>query len=904
MRRTPAVFACLAAFGLIGSAPAAEGPEYVKDVKPIFAKRCYACHGALAQKGDLRLDTVAAMLKGGKGGPAIEPGKSAESYLIDALEGNAGFRMPPQDEGGPLTSSEMAAIRGWIDAGAKAPADDAPQPDPKRHWAFLAPRRPSVPAIKNAAWVRNPIDAFLAAEHEKRGLQPVAPAERAELLRRVSLDLTGLAPTPEELRAFLADPSDTAYERAVDRLLDSPQRGERWARHWMDVWRYSDWYGFGAEIRNSRPHMWRWRDWVVDSLNTDKPYDRMVVEMIAGDEAAPDDPNVLRATGYLARNWYKFNRNVWLQDTVDHTAKAFLGLTLNCARCHDHKYDPIAQTDWYRMRAVFEPHEVREERVPGQADVTKDGVARVYDANAAAATFLFRRGDEHNPEKEKPLAPGLPGLFGSALAVVPVELPPTAYYPGLRPHVRAEMQAAAEAAVTAAQAALNAARAAYDAARAAKVVADATGAATVSEIAVREADVANAERSLIAAIAERESLRLRIAADDAKFSRPPDSKASDIAGIMASKAERLATLRRAEHALGVAERTLAAARSAGKPAAEIAGAETALNNAKTAADAAAKGLAGKLTAAYSPLTPVYPTTSSGRRLALARWIVDRGNPLTARVAVNHVWMRHFGEPLVPTVFDFGTNGKPPSNPALLDWLAVEFMESGWSLRHLQRLMVTSATYRMRSSGSQADPNLAIDPRNIYLWRMNPRRMEAELVRDNVLHVAGELDTSMGGPELDPAAGLTSRRRSLYFRHAPEKQMTFLKLFDAANTVACYRRDQSIVPQQALALANSPLALGEARLLARRLDAAAELPDDRFIAAAFERVLGREPNPDERAACAEYLVEQAKLLSEPTKLSKFGEGPEAAVPPAAEPRRRARETLVHVLMNHNDFVTVR
>ena len=238
----------------------------------------------------------------------------------------------------------------------------------------------------------------------------------------------------------------------VDRLLASPQYGERWGRHWMDVWRYSDWYGLGAEVRNSQPHIWHWRDWIIESLNADKGYDRMVLEMLAADEAAPDDPDALRATGFLARNWFKFNRNTWLEDTVEHTAKAFLGLTLNCAHCHDHKYDPIAQADYYRFRAFFEPHTIRTDRVPGEPDTQKDGLPRVYDCDPDAQTFLFVRGDEKRPVTDRPLAPGIPQVMEhqaplGAIAAVP--LPPRTYYPALQPFLREETLAQVRADVEA-----------------------------------------------------------------------------------------------------------------------------------------------------------------------------------------------------------------------------------------------------------------------------------------------------------------------------------------------------------------------------------------------------------------------------------------------------------------------
>jgi hypothetical protein len=908
----------LALLGLLAPAAAparADGPaDYLRDVKPVLARRCYACHGALKQKAGLRLDTAASIRRGGDGGPAIEPGKADESLLIDKItESDPSLRMPP--EGEPLGPDEVGRIRSWIDAGAGSPADETPQQDPRSHWAFRPPSRPEVPKVRNAAWVRNPIDAFLAAEHERRGLVPRPAADRATLLRRAALDLTGLAPSRDELHAFLADPAGDAYERAVDRLLASPEYGERWGRHWMDVWRYSDWAGFGAEVREGRPHIWRWRDWIIASLNADKGYDRMIREMLAGDEIAPDDPDTVRATGYLARNWYKFNRNVWLQNTVDHTAKAFLGLTLACARCHDHKYDPIAQQDYYRFRAFFEPHDVRTDRVPGQADVDKDGVPRVYDAHADAPTYLFARGEEKQPDKDHPLAPGLPRVLGDRLPIEPISLPRTASYPGLRPFIRAEALATAEAEVARARAALDKARRDGDSARERSAALAARLDSSPDDldqaraaVARATSDAALAESDLTAGLLDVESARARIAADRAKYADPPDSKQAHILAIVAGHAERQAATAKAEAALARAERAVADARARppgdAKATMAVASAEAKRNEARKAMDAA-RAAAGKLSAAYTPLTPVYPATSTGRRLALARWIADRRNPLTARVAVNHIWMRHFGRPLVPTVFDFGLNGKPPSHPELLDWLAVELMDSGWSMKHIHRLIVTSAAYRMESTGGPDGSNASIDPRNVYLWRMDPRRLEAEAVRDNLLRVAGTLDPTMGGPDLDQDAGLTLHRRSVYFRHAPEKLMTFLKLFDAANPNACYRRDESIVPQQALALANSPLALAQSRRLAGTLtrEVGAEA-DTAFVAAAFEQVLGRPPSDPERLACEDYLVAQARRLADRAGLIPFADGPPGPVAPSAEPRQRARENLVHVLINHNDFVTIR
>jgi hypothetical protein len=351
-----------------------------------------------------------------------------------------------------------------------------------------------------------------------------------------------------------------------------------------------------------------------------------------------------------------------------------------------------------------------------------------------------------------------------------------------------------------------------------------------------------------------------------------------------------------------------------------------------AAEAEAKKPAS--TAYAKRVTSNYPSTSTGRRLALAKWIADVQNPLTARVAANHIWLRHFGKPLAPNAFDFGANGKAPSHPALLDWLAAELMfpsphpspkrgegaavlpspprgegsgVRGWSMKHLHRLILTSRAYRMDSS---ADPaQLAKDPDNLYLWRMNARRMEAEIVRDSVLAVAGQLDRTFGGPEIPEQQGLTTKRRSIYYRYAPEKVMEFMEIFDSANVTECYQRTESIVPQQALALANSTLALAQSRLLARDLmkrlnEPAGPKNASSFTRLAFTHVLGRAPTAEEQSACEQFLANQSTLLGNPKGLATFSGGSANPVPPSADPQLRARESLVHVLLNHHEFVMIR
>ncbi|MFQ5731309.1 MAG: PSD1 and planctomycete cytochrome C domain-containing protein [Planctomycetaceae bacterium] len=929
MRRFFAITVSVCSAVFATSASAADGTvDYRKQIKPLLKHRCVTCHGPLRRKGGLRLDAAKFIRKGGESDSAIVPGKPDESLLVDVLTGKGGLTRMPLD-GKPLKPAEIALIRRWIQQGAIAPADEKIEADPRSHWAYRPPKRPAVPTTKNGTDVRNPIDAFVAAQHERRGLKPQPPAPKHILLRRVSLDLIGIPPTPEQLRAFLADDSPNAYETVVDRLLKSPRYGERWGRHWMDVWRYSDWYGYKAQLRNSARHIWRWRDYIVESLNKDRPYDEMIVDMLAADENTPTDRDRLRATGYLARQYYLFNRDKWLDGTIEHTSKAFLGLTLNCARCHEHKFDPIEQREYYRFRAIFEPHQIRTDRVPGQPDVNKDGLAIAYDAKPDAKTYVYLRGNDKHPDKENPVTAGTPAFLGkNGFQIRPVKLPPAAWYPGLRPFIRRELLAKAETAIKAkrrllkaAEQRLKSARQKTAAARARPVAArrPADRPKTVRKNLPRRSDpvktanaavrVANAD--LKAAESALRSLQARITADDARYTSSPPSNTKTLMAA-ASRAEKRALLRAAEAAVARAEsgRTPLLVRKGKKKKkkkAKRASRATILAAAKKKLAAARKALKND-DGRYSRLTKTFPQTSTGRRLALARWIANRRNPLTARVAVNHIWMRHFGKPLVSSVFDFGLNGKPPTHPQLLDWLAVELMDSGWRMKHLHRLIVTSNAYRRSSSTRGADPNnLTADQDNRFLWRMNSRRMEAEIVRDSVLSIAGKLDLTMGGPERDAKLGQTTYRRSLYYRHAPEKFMPFLTIFDGANTHECYRRNKTVVPQQALAMINSRLLLEQSRRLATLLGKQAgtgENTDAAFVAALFLRVLCRTPTSTEKSTCQSFLAAQTQRLSAPKTLSTFSGGPKVKVAPSADPRLRARENLALVLLNHNEFLTIR
>ncbi len=636
-----------------------------------------------------------------------------------------------------------------------------------RWQPFERVERPAVPRASGLPARANPIDRFLDAKRAAAGTRPHGPADRSSLLRRATLDLTGLAPTPEETAAFLADTRPGAWDRAVDRLLASPRYGERWARHWMDIWRYSDWAGWndGGQIRDSQPHIWRWRDWIVESLNANTGYDAMVRSMLAADELHPDDPSALRATGFLVRNYKLLSREQWMEDTVNHTSRAFLGLTMHCAKCHAHMTDPIPQEAETRRSVVDEDlAAVRAELVSARSERDRAG-------DAGAESVAARRAD--------------------------------------------------------------------------------------SRVALAEAASRKLETVLaVEAVEAKEGAR----------------------GGAWEDAARAATAAGREHSLAAARREVVL-RESDPPSPDR---DTKLAAARAALAAAEKALAAEPSTDYPKRTRSFPSASTGRRAALARWMVHRDNPLAARVAVNHIWLRHFGAALAPSVADFGRKARPPVHPELLDWLAVDFMEHGWDMKRLHRMILSSAAYQM---DGRPDPAMARrDPDNLTLWRMNARRLEAEAVRDNLLFASGHLDESRGGPEVDHREGLVSRRRSLYLRTAAEKQSEFLQVFDAPSVTECYERKQSVLPQQALALANSELALREARALAEAL--AAQLPyreaAPQFIDTAWNRVLGRAPRPEELRLALAFLADR----------------------PAGSSLARRYAHLVLVLFNHTDFVTIR
>ncbi len=873
---------------------------YLKSVKPLFQSRCYACHGALKQESNLRLDTVASMSTGGENGRAILPGDATHSLLLQRVTAHdESMRMPP--EGEPLSPTQIESIKKWLNDGAKHPTDEQAERDPKEHWAFRAPIRAALPTMGPSHGTLNPIDAFLAEQHAIQGLVPQSPAEPMVWLRRVSLNLVGLPPTQAQLDAFVANHSEDSRNQVIDELLNSSQYGERWGRHWMDIWRYSDWWGLGEEVRNSQKHMWHWRDWIIESLNQDAGYDTMLQDMLAVDELHPDDMSRLRASGFLARQYFKFNRTSWLDETVEHTAKAMLGLTFNCCKCHDHKYDPIAQEDYYRFRALFEPYQIRTEMVPGVVDFQKDGIPRAFDCNLDLPTYVHIRGDDRNPNTSQVMKPAVPELLRwEPFQIEPVSLPREAYEPALRGYVAETYISDIQAKVHSAKQAITQSKSQLTASNS-PAESSSGPEKTETRVPVEQAslELVIAEKSLRRWELELEAVPLRFAADRAKASGDSPDETKRLTEL-AALGDRNAALGKADEELSRAELALAKSKPETKETMEkkLGTARTAFENAqKQIADpglvyvsmrAAEKSAESNLETEESRKKP-FPRTSTGRRSALALWLTDRRNPLTARVAINHIWTRHFGSPIVPTVFDFGRKGTAPSNQKLLDWLAVELMENQWSMKHIHRIIVTSDAYRRSSSNAGASANLAIDPENRFYWRMNSTRMESQMVRDSLISLAGELDLQIGGPSI-PAADEKSRRRSLYFVHSHNEHNKMLSAFDDANVLDCYRRGESIVPQQALALENSKLAMEMVDRIVIRLQAMNPMASDReFGRLAFVAILADEPSEAE-LSWIEIMMTKIRELAADAK--------------SVQATDQARKGLVRGLVNHNDFITIR
>jgi mono/diheme cytochrome c family protein len=783
-------------------------------VRPVLAEQCAKCHGPDKQKSGLRVDSRAALLEGGDSGPAVVPGKPAESRLIAAVRHDDDApKMPPSRT---LPSEQVADLARWVEMGAPWPKGDAHGalgPAPRRgelrvtdkdraHWAFQPVRRPRTAAVRDRGWAANPIDAFLLASLEAKGLRPNPDAAKHELIRRATYDLTGLPPTPEEVAAFLADGRPDAYERLVDRLLASPHYGEKWGRHWLDLVRFAETNSY--ERDNPKPNAWRYRDYVIQSLNADKPFDRFTREQLAGDELPDGGAEGLVATGY-------YRLGIWddeptdrdqarydgLDDVVATTGQVFLGLTIDCARCHDHKIDPIPQKDYYRLLAFFQninhyrnggptdeapladrprdegarrarllalerkQDEVRaalaeiEEQFRRRHESSQGGEARRADLDDLRYRF-YRDTWDHLPDFAalKPEESGdLPrGLFDLAprsrddafgfvfegTLLIPSDGGYTFY---LDSDDGSRLIVADKAVIE------------YDGIHGLGQERSATVTLTAGRVPVR-----------LEYFQHSRGLGLNVAWSGPGFSRRALSAserapaAIDVAalirtdGVRVLGADRFARYRELRRELEALKRQ----ESAGEMAlcvteAGPAAPETFVllrGNPHTPGDRVEPGFPQVL-GARGPIipTPAPSARTTGRRTALADWIASPDNPLTARVIANRVWQHHFGRGIVRSPNNFGLQGDAPTHPELLDWLASELVARGWRLKPLHRLIMTSRAYRMSSRGDAE--GLAKDPMNDRFWRFDMRRLTAEEVRDSVLAISGSFSPKMYGPGVYP-----------------------------------------------------------------------------------------------------------------------------------------------------------
>jgi len=786
--------------------------DFGRDIAPILRARCLACHGPARQQNGLRLDSREAALRGGYSGPAIQPGNSAGSRLIRLVSGLEKERLMPL--GGPaLSSAQIALLRVWIDQGVVWPEELRPPSSAEEaasktaHWAFSAPRRPPVPATRNRAWVRNPIDAFVLARLENEGIAPSPEAERRTLLRRVFLDVIGLPPSPEQTEAFLADSRPDAYERLIDELLASPHYGEKIARHWLDLARYAD--SDGYETDQLRPYAWRYRDWVIDAFNRDLPYDQSTIQQIAGDLLPNAHMREKMATGFHRNTLSNREGGADLEeyrieqvvDRVATTGATWLGLTLGCARCHDHKYDPISQKEFFQLYAFFNSaDEVNiSAPVPGEfgtylrtrpqyearrrellCDVEKEIERLQAEWEKKTRQAHFNPGKDHRWDRSVELL-GL--TWGGNLGWGQLE--------GL------------------------------------------------SILLTEPAGRAHRQRQRL----QNYFLQRGSVVDPERF------KKLRLAGL-SKEIEKLETAYPApSEAPVIVERPTPRA-----------------THIHLRGDFRNPGIE------VQPGTPAaLPADPQPSRLTLARWLVAAENPLVARVAVNRVWQELFGRGIVSTSDDFGLQGSKPSPAELLDWLAVEFRERGWSLKKLHKLILSSATYRQSSNARREIETL--DSENVLLARQARLRLPAELIRDSALAVSGLLAATIGGPSVRPpqpasvskegydnpwveSTGADRYRRGIYTwlqRTTPYAQMV---TFDAADVNrSCSRRERSNTPLQALTLLNDPVFFEAAQGLAARILSESSGAVEERIDYGFRLALARPPEPRELKRLLKYVDEQ-------------------------------------------------
>ena len=895
-RRGAWVMLGVLAAGQFRSAAAAEpdaaGIEFFeKKVRPVLIEHCLKCHSRESGeklKGGLALDTREGVLKGGETGPAVVPGNLEKSLLIRAVRyTDANLQMPPKDK--KLSAQQIADLEAWVRMGAPDPrtgrqlAGGPPLSDPAKvrdHWAFKPVKKPAVPAVKNSGWVKLPVDAFVLAKLEAQGMTPSPAADKATLLRRVTYDLTGLPPSVEAVERFVADASPQALERVVEGLLKSPQYGERWGRHWLDVARYADTKGYLAGDEQRRfAFSYTYRDYVIRAFNEDLPFDRFVTEQLAADLLPlGEDKRPLAALGFLTLGRrFLNNPHDIIDDRIDVVTRGLMGLTVQCARCHDHKYDPVTAKDYYGLYGVFaSSHEPAEKPLLGAAAAPKD-----YEAYLAEKKKREGELEKYRTEQLEQALAELRKRAGEYLLAAHEALssqneklgdrffqerkmdPNTAHRwqraidgarkAGGHPVLGAwlaladlpEAEFAAKARGVAERLAANADRKLNP--RVAKVFAVAPP-ASLHEVSERLGKLFVAEDAATPhADAEREQVRLVLRGPEA----PPNVPAPENDSLLNGARPKLRQMKAKVDEVDAVH-----------PGAPPRGMVLVDNASPTKPYVFIRGNPGN----RGPDVPRQfvevvagpnrkPFENGSGRLEMARAIASADNPLTARVLVNRVWLHHFGQGLVRTPSDFGVRSDLPTHPELLDYLAARFVEDGWSIKKLHRLIVLSATYA-QSSVDRADYALS-DPANFGLWKMNRQRLDFEALRDSLLAAAGQLDLTPGGRGDELTTEPFSKRRAVYGMIDRQNLPGVFRTFDFANPdITTAQRFATTVPQQALFMLNSPFVVQQVRAVVARVEAGASAGagagEAERVRQLYRIVLQREPTAEETREGLEFL----------------------------------------------------
>ena len=824
--------------------------QYAQDAASILDQHCIQCHGPKQQLSDLRLDSLDAMLQGGKNGPSVIPSKADNSLLFHHVTGKVEPRMP---FGSALTTKEIETLKNWINAGANWPT--AEEAGNKTWWAFVDPVRHDPPGSSI-----HPIDAFLQSRLQESGISSAERADPETLIRRAYLDLTGLLPDAKAVDAFLIDSSPQAYAAIVDKLLESPRYGERWGRHWLDVVRYAD--SSGYEHDYDLPEVWRFRDYVIRSFNDDKPYNRFIKEQLAGDEIPDQSFDSLIATGMLRigprvlfrekdNPQYRYN---YLDDMIATTGRVFLAMTTDCARCHDHKFDPISQMDYYRMLAVFFPY------IRYEFPLVDEETVQEYEVATAAIQAKI---DPLKKQISKIQAPYRKEALAKKIAEFPQEIQDAVRVP---PEERLPGQKLLAAQVE-------------------------SMSASVSKEMLSKPDLAQVEQlneqidALEAQLPEALPTAMGIRDGDYRFA--PDGLGD---AVQPGKGNR-------EDFSNIEGTWLPTKHYKPPPAHFLPNADY-----RNKGPEVEPGVLEILSRGnpFEPQPPKDHRISSGRRMALANWIAADDNPLTARVMANRIWMHHFGEGLVYTASNFGRMGTEPTHPKLLDWLSTEFIRQGWSVKSMHRLIMTSDAYQMASSYNSPAAKEK-DPENKLLWKYRPRRVESEVIRDIILTASGKLNLESGGPGFFPpipeevrgsypngkwemtSPGSANWRRSVFAYAKRGLHYPMFEVFDQPSmNVSCERRTITTVPTQALTLLNNRFILQQAGYFAERVMEHVLDPTAR-INEAYRIALSRQPTESELQSNLEFLQKQ----------EKFHQGDKLA----------ALTDLCNVILNLNEFVYV-